>query len=349
MDRESGASAPSDELGAIVGVAGCGVTGSEVAGLLAGALAPDGRRIGVAVYDVDPSVARRTAERIGGIAVERVHDLAATDAVAFCQPVPHAELASEFVAAGVSVISTSDDLGDIRDLLGMNSAAIRSGAALVIGAAMAPGLSGLLARLLAGQLAAVDELHVAIDGTGGPACARQHHRALGSRALAWHDGAWVHRPGGSGRELCWFPEPMGASDCYRAAHADPEIFHGAFPTVGRISARVAATRRDRITARLPMLTPPHSGGNIGAVRVEARGSLGGGQRATVIAGAAGRTAELAAAVCSAAVVAFLAGAIGAGAAALGDERFDRADLLHRATQFGVTVQEFTGVARATAW
>lgn len=337
------------QLGAVVGVAGCGVTGSEVAALLATASAPDGRRIGVAVYDVDQAVARRTAERIGGIAVERVADLAATDAVAFCQPAPHAELAAEFVAVGMPVVSTSDDLGDVRELLGMNGAALRSGAALLIGAAMAPGLSGLLARRLAGQLAVVDELHVAVNGTGGPACARLHHRTLGSRALAWHDGAWVHRPGGSGRELCWFPEPMGASDCYRAAHADPEILHGAFPAVGRISARVAATRRDRITARLPMLTPPHIGGNIGAVRVEARGSLAGGQRATVIAGAAGRTSELAAAVCAGAVVACIAGTIDAGAAALGDERLDHAKLLHRATRFGVTVQEFTGVARATAW
>lgn len=338
------------ELGAVVGVAGCGVTGAQVAALLAGSSTePDGRRIGVAVYDTDPSSARRLAAAIGGVAVDRVEDLAVADVVAFCQPDPHADLAAEFIRAGVSVVSTGDSVDDIRELLTMDGAAQVSGASLAVGSAMAPGLSGLLARSLAAQLAVVDELHVAINGTGGPACARQHHVALGGRALAWHEGEWVQRPGGSGRELCWFPEPMGASDCYRAAHADPMILHDAFPSAGRISARLAATRRDRITARLPMLTPPHSGGNIGAVRVEARGSLAGGERVTVISGAAGRTAQLAAAVCAGTVQACLAGVVPPGAASLADSRIDFVDLLDRATGFGVRVQEFTGVARATSW
>ena len=26
--------------------------------------------------------------------------------------------------------------------------------------------------------------------------------------------------GGTGRELCWFPDPIGGRDCYRAALAD---------------------------------------------------------------------------------------------------------------------------------
>ena len=42
----------------------------------------------------------------------------------------------------------------------------------------------------------------------------------------------------------------------------------------RVTARVAASRRDRLTARLPMLRPPHPEGLIGAVRVEVRGGQG---------------------------------------------------------------------------
>ena len=119
---------------------------------------------------------------------------------------------------------------------------------------MSPGLSGLLARHLAGQLASVDEIHVAIHGTAGPACARSYHRSLSRRSMAWHDGEWVDHLGGSGRELCWFPEPVGAKDCYRADIADPLLLHTAFPdAVSRISARRSARRRDRFTARLPML------------------------------------------------------------------------------------------------
>ena len=90
------------------------------------------------------------------------------------------------------------------------------------------------------QLAEVDEIHIAMHGTGGPACARQHHHALGSRGRGWHDGAWIERPGGSGRELVWFPEPIGPADCYRGALGDPLVLHRAFPAAERISARVSA-------------------------------------------------------------------------------------------------------------
>ncbi len=96
---------------------------------------------------------------------------------------------------------------------------------------MSPGLSGLLVRHLADQLAIGDEIHIAVHGTAGPACARQHHRALAGSGLALHDGAWVRRPAGSGRELCWFPEPVGAYDCYRAELASPLLLRDLFPDV----------------------------------------------------------------------------------------------------------------------
>mgnify|MGYP003378866890 CR=1 FL=1 len=71
----------------------------------------------------------------------------------------------------------------------------------------------------------VDELHVATHGTAGPACARQHHRALGDTALGWHDNEWIEPPGGSGRDLVWFPEPIAANDCYRAALAGAQLLY----------------------------------------------------------------------------------------------------------------------------
>jgi len=119
-------------------------------------------------------------------------------------------------------------------------------------------------------------------------------------ALDWRDGGWVHRPSGSGRELCWFPDPVGAEDCYRAALPDALLLVPAFPGVQRVTARLAATRRDRLTARLPMLRPPHPEGGPGAVRVEVRGRRGGSRDVTVLgsmdrpAVAAGAVAALAA-------------------------------------------------------
>ena len=178
-------------------------------------------------------------------------------------------------------MSTSGDLGDVRELLDLDERPARAGATLVVGAAVSPGLSGLLARHLRRALAGCDELHVAVHGTAGPACAREHHRALRGWAVGWHDDHWIERPAGSGRELCWFPEPVGARDCYRAEMPDPWLLHRSFPDVDRISARVSATRRDRFTARLPMLSPPHREGGVGALRVEVRGHDESGARATL--------------------------------------------------------------------
>ena len=86
---------------------------------------------------------------------------------------------------------------------------------------MAPGLSCVLAAHLRNHLDRVDEVHVASVGTGGPACARRHHAALTAAAVDWEEGEWRRRRGGSGRELVWFPEPVGGADCYRAGLADP--------------------------------------------------------------------------------------------------------------------------------
>ena len=327
----------------IVGVVGCGVTGGRVAAHLAA----EGCR--VALFDQALHVASGVAKRTGGVVVDTVADVSVCDAVVITSPSPHRQRIAELVEAGTPVVSMSDDLHDIESLLTFHERAKVAGVPVVVGAGMAPGLSGLLARHLAPMLHTVDELHVATHGTAGPACARQHHDALGSRAVFWHDGEWQESPGGSGRDLVWFPEPVEAHDCYRAAIPDPVLLQRAFAGVNRISARVSATRRDRLTARLPMLTPPHASGDLGSVRVEARGAAADGSRHTVIAGASGATADLAASVCAATVTQLLLQGAPGGVWSLADATLEPLRVLHHATRLGVRVQEFTGVARATSW
>ena len=322
----------------IVGLVGYGVTGRRVGAHLLG----EGTR--VAFYDPAVSGAPR-----GAITVGHATDLAVTDVVALCHPHPHSQLAAEYLASGVSVVSTSADITDVRVLVDLDDLARRHGAVLVVGAAMSPGLSGLVADHLWRQLHVAEEIHIATHGTAGPACAVQHHDALGDTAIGWHDGGWIERPGGSGRELDWFPEPIGARDCYRGALPDPFLLHRIFPAASRISARVSGTRRDRLTARLPMLTPPHAAGDIGAVRVEVRGAAADGARVTVIAGASGPTGDLAAAVTTACVEACVTGGIEPGLHLVGEMALDPQLLLRRVVALGVRLQEFTGVARATAW
>jgi hypothetical protein len=199
----------------------------------------------------------------------------APDAVVLCgrdQP----DRAAAALDAGAHVVATTDSLTEIEELLTLGPRAGRAGRVLVAGAGFSPGLSCVLVRHAADRLDSVEEIRVASSGTGGPACARQHHDSLGRPGPEWDDsaGGWVRPPAGSGRELCWFPDPTGAQDCYRAELAEPLLIHAAFPGAARISSRRAASRRDRVTGRLPMLRRPHEEGLIGAVRVEVAGRSG---------------------------------------------------------------------------
>jgi hypothetical protein len=320
-----------------IGIVGAGVVGSRVARML------DGHRP-LAVYDRSSIAARALAG-----AFDQVETLGSTDSLDGCDvvvlanPVPHGDLVGRLLRSGVHVVSVAGDMSELRQLLEFDELARQHGVTLTAGAGMSPGLSGLIARWLAESVHTLDEIHVAVHGTAGPACAREHHRSLGSRAAGWIDGAWVERTGGSGRELCWFPEPVGAYDCYRAELVDPITLHATFPTASRISARVSATRRDRLTARLPMLRPPHREGGIGALRVEVRGADAQGRRITLIAG----IAELVGTAAGAAAAAFAdlaaTSPAASGVVIPGDTALPTTALLDRIRDFGVRVQAFTGV------
>lgn len=188
-------------------------------------------------------------------------------------PAGHHQIrARDLVERGVHVVSVSDHPADVSALLELDALARARQRWVLAACGFSPGLSCVLARHGANALDQVSGLSVAVTGTGGPACAREHHRALKSSTAEFHQGAWVTRAGGSGRELVWFPDPIGARDCYRADLASPEILHRMFPEATRVTARMSATRRDRLTSRLPMLRPPHADGGPGAIRVEIRGS-----------------------------------------------------------------------------
>ena len=258
-------------------------------------------------------------------------------------PGPHAELAMDLISRGIGVISVSDQLDDVREMLDIDDIALLNGVPLVVGAGMSPGLTGLLARYLADQIASCDEIHIASHGTAGPSCARQHHRALAGRAVGLVDGGWIRPQSGSGRELCWFPEPVGAYDCYHADVPSPLLLRHDFPSVTRLSARVSANRRDRLTARLPMLSRPHSEGGVGAVRVEVRGSDDDGGRVTLILGIAELVGTAAAATATAFAGAAVDGRLPEGVIRSSDPRLDTAGLLRSVERLGVRLQEFTGV------
>ncbi|HVM07668.1 MAG TPA: Gfo/Idh/MocA family oxidoreductase [Acidimicrobiales bacterium] len=258
-------------------VVGAGAVGARVARQLVVA-GDDQVRGTVQLVDPDAKRAQAVATSLGQPArVARDLDAAVADGadvVVLACPGPQRRLAEKALDAGAHVVSTTDDPRSATALLDLDAEARERNKTVVVGAGFMPGLTDVLARHAAADLTAVEEIHVAKAGTGGPACARQHHWALAAPMREWRDSEWVERNSGSGRELCWFPDPLGGLDCYRAALPDPVLLHAAFPSAIRVTARVAATRRDRITAHLPMLRRPHAEGRIGAIRVEVRGWRG---------------------------------------------------------------------------
>lgn len=325
----------------MIGVVGAGVTGARIVDQLC-ALNEDH----VLLHDVQSLVAHRLAsfrrDESTRVSVVDVHDLISASVVILACKAPHVTIARQLLEAGVSVVSLSDDVTDVLQLLELNQVAMLRRRTLVVGAASSPGMSGLLLRHLAASFDSVDEVHVALHGTGGPDCARQHHRALGGQSIGWHDGDWIRRPAGSGRELCWFPEPIGAYDCYRAEVPDPLLLKRAAPELRRVTARVSATRRDRFTARLPMLAPPHPEGGLGGLRIEVRGTLD-GARHTAIAGVAERVAQVAGVVAATTARAISSGVLAVpGAFVLGESELPNEELLSGVLAAGVRLHEFVG-------
>lgn len=264
------------------------------------------------------------------------------DVVILTQPEGVREAAEIALARGAHVVSSADDPAEVRSLLALDPEARRIARTVAVGAAMAPGMSCVLATFGARTLDVVNQVNVSSLGTGGPSCARRHHAALSSAATDWLNGEWHRRPPGSGRELVWFPEPAGGADCYRAGLIDPVLLVPAFPSAQKVTARLAATRRDRMTSWLPMLRRPHPEGRIGAVRVELRGWRDGVAEVRIL-GATSRPAVIAGAV--AALAATWAGAgrlVRSGAGGLAELVGEPGEFLRALHVRGVRTVQFEG-------
>ena len=297
-------------------------------------------------------VARFLADRsIGRVDPRDPGDLNALkegDALVIASGGQHAPLAVEGINRGASVITVGADLEDCRQLLMLEEQALSRHVSLVVGAAMSPGLSGLIVRSLLPKLASCAEVHIALHGTAGPACARAYHRSLSGWSPTWRDSEMVSTPGGAGRELLWFPEPVGPEDCYLAEIASPLLLHRSLPDVRRISVRRSARRRDRVTARLPMMRAPHSEGGLGALRVELRGVDHLGEQVSLVRGVAEQVGTASAAVASVFTEAVADGLLHPGLVLAGDPMVAEHRLLHRVVARGIRLQEYSGATETNA-
>ncbi len=337
MKQSSGGAARTDRSKADVIVVGAGATGSRVARQL-NRTSPD---IVVGLLDDQAGVAQKVADHLGPNIVAQNHTPDEVDAVVIAtRSGSHAVVAQQYLSRASTIVSVGDSIDDVRELLDLDEQARANGCSIVVGAGMMPGLSDVLAVHGSARFDEVREIHVSKFGTGGPDCARQHHAALKGRCFDWRNQQWVRRPGGSGRELAWFPAPVEAADCYRAALSDPLLLIRMHPAVDRITSRMAATRRDRLTMQLPMLRPPHAEGLLGAVRVELRGVKDNAKLELVL-GCSERPAVVAGAVAATAVEALRHDSIDSGAKGLG-EWVDATRFLHALRNRGIRSEVFVG-------
>jgi hypothetical protein len=224
------------------------------------------------------------------------------DAIASALPgMAEAALAERAVAAGIPFASSGDSSAALSALLALDGDARRTGARVVAGCGLAPGLSDVLARHAVGALDTVDEVHVARWGVAGPASIAEARRAEREPAQEWRDGELVHDKH-RGAELIWFPDPVGGRECELVA-TGIELLVAANPGAQRITARlgVPALRR---------FTPPgrrDPGAEWGAVRAEAWGWRG-TARTSVVYGVIERTGVAAGTVLGV-TAAWLAGAL----------------------------------------
>lgn len=193
--------------------------------------------------------------------------------------------------AGVPAAGCADDAGTVRSLLDLDDAAREAGVPLAVGCGLAPGLADVLARHAADAVESVEEIHVARAGSAGPACRATVDRAERGAVLEWRDGAWARHRAGSGRQLVWFPSPVGGLDCHRAGSGQAALLVDAFPGLARASMRVASPLGPgrslpgvRVLGHFPMVTARlaaaggarrrNPDGDWGAVWVEVRGRRG---------------------------------------------------------------------------
>jgi saccharopine dehydrogenase-like NADP-dependent oxidoreductase len=328
-----------------IAVAGVGAVGARAARQLAST----DEVTGLVIADPQPGRAGSVAASLGPVAEvasrsDGILERGCTAAVIAGPPGAHLALARRCLAAGMHVVSTSDAIDDVEAMLDLDHEAAERRLAVIAGAGFSPGLSCLLARHLAGLYDEALEVHVARSGHGGPACGRHRDRTLAGRAVEWRDGGVTEHRAGSGRELVWFPDPLGGLDTYRAAVPDPILLARALPSVERASARVAAPPLGRLAAGLrvrPRLGRRPADGGLGGFRVEVRGRRDGERRVAVY-GAVDRPAVAAGTVAAVAVVAAVTGRVERfGAGGLG-EMAEPVPLLTELARRGVKAAVFEG-------
>ncbi len=236
---------------------------------------------------------------------------------------------------GRSVVTTVDSHIHAAALTDLDGLARSKDATVVIGACFSPGLTDVLAVWGAARMDSVSEVHFARHGSGGPRCSRDRLAALAGSAHVWRGASWHTRRAGTGRALCWFPDPVGGRDAVFADTAEPLLAVTRWGDLQRCSARTVLSVRDRLTRWLPTQTGRVPTDSPGAVRVELRGVVD-TQRCTLVLGAFDRPGVVCGVVISEVVGSILGGEGPRGSLGVGSVA-DATSMLRRLRARGIRV------------
>lgn len=259
------------------GILGAGAVGTQAALTLSDSSEVDR----IVIIDRQHARAQRLAQRIGGLAEAvawHADDFPDVDVVLAALPGDQETTAAQLAAhEGVSYVSSCDSEAAIAANLNLAVTA-----PMVLGCGLVPGFSDVLVQHAVSSFAEVSEIRVARAGVAGPASAANLRTALSGKPQQWRDGEL--RQIANVSEEVWFPEPVGARDCWPTT-LGVELLRRAQPQV-RVISSYAEPAPPLYSGKHPRWR--RSEEPWGAVRVEVWGTRGNSQE-TLVYGAVERT------------------------------------------------------------
>lgn len=211
-------------------------------------------------------------------------DLSDLDIVVLCtRDEDQPDQARRALTAGCHVVSTADAVASVELLLGLDEFARDVDRCVVVGATLSPGLSALLSCHAASLFDEVDEISVAVVGTGGPSCVERRTRAARTDTQEWRDGTWVECAARSGSELAWFPDPIGAVDCARGDLSEAILLRRVLPAVPQLVVKMGRPTARPVSRRMERFGRSAAQQEQGGVRVAVSGRID-GEPSTVVYG-----------------------------------------------------------------
>ena len=252
---------------------------------IVGAGSPVGRRLAANLLERDPTLALLVVDADAGraqavaaaLGAERCGSagmgtgpgslaaaIAGVDAaVGFLGSDPDLEVfaASGAIEAKVPYMSACEIAPAVEALLGLEEAAQEAGTLVVPGFGWTPGVTNLLARLGAEALDEVRSIRIAWTssaiGEGTDATILRAVRSFSGSVAVFEEGGWHRKPGGTGDETVFFPEPLGWRTVHVCSGAEVLTLPRSIPGVESVvvMAGVSEVVADRLARGLSGLFP----------------------------------------------------------------------------------------------